>query len=462
MDIGFVSAGWYIGLLVMYFNSKNEAFWLAFFLTTTDGFFGFLGNYSVLLTAIPGMPGIELAQFYILLGFIKIAKTKTKITPFYKNWTNLLFVYVLFLVLVGMANGLSGDANLYFKIVKIILPLGLIYTIPRLMKNIEDYIALLDLVFLVFMVAFAAQLYTVFTGLSPSVKFKPIQKEEMEIGRNLRSSYNVSATLVSLCGALFLLTLKNQKYFSKLYLNVIVICCFGMAFLSATRGWIIGFGLIIVFYNIFVNKLKLKNLFFIVLVFGVLLTVALSIEKLNKQIMFSLERTLTLESLAKGDISADGTLIRLEERGPRVMEVWSSNPIFGWGFSNTYFDSYDVHVGNQTLLLLSGIVGLILLYSFILFVSKKIISLYRSNITDNPFKKACLVFPVFFLGWFFIHSTSVQQFTYFGIPNSIFPQAIILALVNLVVTYKSKTQIPHLKIQTAFAEDKLRINARPL
>lgn len=420
----------------MYQRSKNEPFWLAFFLATTDGFFGFLGTYSTLLNLIPGMPGIELAQFYILLGLVKISKNKVKTEPFYKNWTTLLFVYVLLLFVAGLANGLSGEINVYFKIAKMVVPLALFYTVPRLIKTIEEYASLFNLLFFIFSVAFAAQIYTVFTGLSPSAKFKPVAIDEMELGRNLRSYYNVAATLVSLCGALFFLTLKDQKYFSKIYLNSIVICCFGMAFLSATRGWILGFGFIIIVYNVIVNKLQLKNLFFIVAVFAVLFTISLSIDKLNKQMMFALERSLTLEALANGDNSADGTLVRLE-RGPPVMEAWADNPVFGWGFSDVYFEKYDVHVGNQTLLLHSGIIGMLLLYTFIFYVSSKLIAVSRNSLVYNPYKGAGLVIPVFLLGWFIVHSASVQQFAYFGIPNNIFPQAIVLALANFVVTFKA-------------------------
>lgn len=431
-----VCSVWYVALLIMYFRSKNEGFWLAFFFVTTDGFFGFLGTYSTLLNLIPGMPGIELAQFYILLALVKISRQTVKTVPFYRNWTILLFCYILLLLVVGFVNGLSGDLNVYFKVAKMILPFALCYTTPRLFRNINDYAVLFDLLFMVFMVAFAAQIYTVFTGLSPSARFEKERVDEMELGRNLRSYYNYGISLVTLCGALFFSTLKEQKFFSKIYLNVVVICCFGMAFLSATRGSILGFGLIILFYNMFINKLQLKNLLLIIGVFIVLFTISLSFEKINKQLVFAFERSMTLEALAKGDETADGTLVRLE-RGPPVMEAWADNPIFGWGFSNVYFEKYDVHVGNQTLLLHSGVVGLLLLYGFIFYVCAKLVSLGRNKNSLNLYKKAGLVIPVFTLGWFLIHTTTVQQFAYLGIPNAVFPQAVILGLANFVITFKS-------------------------
>ena len=422
-------------LLYAYYKSKNEPFWLVFFMTTTDGFMGFLGLYSTILNIIPGLPGIELAQIYILIALLKIRKSKIKTAPFYKNWTTVLFIYTLLLVLVGFGNGLKGDLNIYFKIGKMILPLALIYTTPRLIKSIDQYASLFNLLFVVFLFAFAAQLFTVFTGFSPAANYKVVVEDEVEAGKDLRTFYNPVTTVISLFGALIFQSFR-QNYFSKTYLNIIVILCFGMAFLSATRGYIIGFAFAIVAYNIFVKKLELKSLFIAAAVFAVIITISLSFEKINTQIMYSLERTLTLESLAKGDKSADGTLLRLEERGPKVMAVWADSPIFGWGFSNTFFEKKDGHVGNQNLLLHSGIVGMALLYMFFIYVCNQALKIKSDNVNPNPYKTAGKVVPVFLLGWFFIHSTSHQQFTYGELPLVVFPQAIFLAVTNFIVSYK--------------------------
>ncbi len=431
-----VAIVWYYILLILYTRSKNEPFWLAFFLVTTDGFMGFLGVYSTLLPIVPGLPGIELAQLYIFIAIYKIWKQKIKMRSFYRGWGSLLFIYVILLLAVGIANGLSGDLNVYFKVGKMIFPLALFYTTPRLINSIDKYASLFNILFIVFLFGFAAQLFTVFTGFSPAASYKVEEQHEMEVGKNLRSFYNPFITLVVLCGSLFFAAIKEQKYFTKVYLNLIAILCFGMAFLSATRGWIIGFAFTIIMYNIIVQKLALKNFFFIAIIFMVVFAVSLSFEKINRQIMFSLERTLTLESLAKGDKSADGTLVRLDERAPKVMNAWADNPILGWGFSNTFFDKLDVHVGNQTVLMHSGVIGITLLYSFLIFVCNKLIKHSKDIKVTHPYKRAGLVIPIFIIGWFFIHSTSSLQFAFYGIPLYIMPQAIVLSMANFVVNYK--------------------------
>ncbi|MDV7396292.1 hypothetical protein RZS08_33165, partial [Arthrospira platensis SPKY1] len=54
----------YLVTLVVYFQSKDEPFWLVFFLVISDGFMGFFNNYEAVLTAIPGLPPVEVGHFY--------------------------------------------------------------------------------------------------------------------------------------------------------------------------------------------------------------------------------------------------------------------------------------------------------------------------------------------------------------------------------------------------------------
>lgn len=432
----FISVAYYVGLLVAYSKSKNESFWLAFFFTSTDGFFGFLGLYSTVLNLIPGLPGIELAQIYILIAIYKIWKSKVKVKVFYGKWTKVMFFYVMILFMTGMFNGLKGDLNIFFRVFKLILPLAMFYTTPRLFTSFKQYASLFNILFFVFLFAFVAQIFTIFTGFSPAANFKAIEQTELEVGRNLRAFYNPTITMICLCGSLFFLSIPKQKFFSNVFLNTVVILCFGMAFLSGTRGYIIGFALTIVSFNILVNKLEAKKLFFLVVMFVLVFSVAMSFERINKQIMFSLERTLTLESLAKGDKTADGTLVRLDERGPVVMAEWEKSPFIGWGFSNVFFEKMDGHVGNQTVLLHSGVIGLGLLLSFMGFVCLRLWALRSRFYSYNPYRKGGTVIVLYLGGWFFIHSTSHQQFAFCGLPLDIFPQATLLALANCIINYK--------------------------
>ncbi len=144
------------------------------------------------------------------------------------------------------------------------------------------------------------------------------------------------------------------------------------------------------------------------LISGFLLAIiAFSIPKINKQINNAFERVLTLEAIVEGDATAGGTLTRLTERGPRVMNKFYESPVFGFGFSNEFYEYWDGHVGNQTLLLNGGVVGY-LLYIVFLF---KMISFYYSNYKINKNNNLFLLIALI-LCLVIIHSSSRIIFLY--------------------------------------------------
>ncbi len=427
-----ISSVWYIVLLALYYRSSDESFWLAFFITVSDGFLGFFSPYSTVITLIPGLPGIDMPQFYVLISLLKISKRKIKLTTYFGSWTKVLLAYVCLLVVVGIMNGMSGELNVYFRVLKLVLPLFLIYTVPRLITNIEEIKKLFDLLFVIFITGFATQIFTVFTGFSPAINFKLPEnlEEQEEVRENLRSFFNCTITLMSLLASLFFLSIKNDKHFPKAYLYVIIGMTFCMAFLSATRGWIICMGIVITLFFIVVQRGK--NLGRIAILFFLLIGIGMSSEKIRERTLFTMERFMTLDALAGGDLTAGGTLSRLNERGPVVMEAWAENPIFGWGFSNVYFDKNDGHVGNQNILLHAGVVGFLLIMTFLMFINVSMLLVSRSFGEKSRYKKTPLVFVVFFIGYFIIHSSSGQQIGFLGFPINIFPQAVFLTMSSIV------------------------------
>jgi hypothetical protein len=173
---------------------------------------------------------------------------------------------------------------------------------------------------------------------------------------------------------------------------------------------------------------------------------ALSNDRVSSQLKYSGERLVKLESVGEGDITAEGTLQRLNVRKPRVIRIWKENPVFGWGFSDVYFRSSDGHVGNYNLLMFSGITGLIMLYGFLIYFSYMLYLSYRHFPRSSPFKRTSLIFIVFLIGWFVIHSTSGQQFSFSALPLQAFPQAVFLSLgamqYNSSLKYLSASHVP--------------------
>lgn len=434
------TAFWYILLLFIYWKSADEPFWLAFFLVTVDGFLGYFGVYTVVIRLIPGLPAIEVAQFYILLSVLKARKTANEPYVFYKNYLWILFFYIIFMVIWGQLMGFSGEINAYFRIAKLTFPFFLFYSIPKLFPDIASFRRFFDLLFLILIAAFVSQVFTLLTGLAPARAFELTAEQVSEAGE-YRGFYNVAATLLGLFGALFFLASKADKSFNQIYLYIIIFSAYGMAYLSATRGWMIGFSFTIILTMVLITGTNTRRILGFVFVGTLIIWAGLSNEGIRKQIDYSTERLKTLEAVAEGDITAKGTLSRIETRGPKVMKIFYENPVFGWGFSDTAREYSDGHVGNQNLLLISGILGFTFLSGFLVYFSIKIILVYFKFKKRTKFSEGVPIIVIFLIGWFIIHSTSGQHFNYMGIPAQIIPQAVFFSFGALV--YKNVIMEAH-------------------
>ncbi len=418
---------WYVFLLVLYYMSKDEAFWLAFFLVTVDGFMGFLGLFSVTINILPDLPAIELCQLYIVVSFVKAAMTRYKPFIFYKTYLQLLLVYIFFLIVWGQMMGYSGELNAYFRIIKQILPFLLFYSLPRLFTDVKTYERFFGFIFFILIIGFLTQLFTILTGISPAgtVDFTEQQLSE---AMGFRPFFNGAATLLGLLGALFILSNRAGQQYYKVYLYISISSAVGMVFLSATRGWIISFSLILLLAFILALPRNTKQITGLGLTLALFFLLGFSNSKIRDQAVYSFKRLSTLEAFTEGDISAEGTLYRLSVRGPKVMSKWKENPIFGWGFSDETRKYGDGHVGNQNLLMTTGIVGFILITGFLIHFSVKLFLRYLKMPRSNINRDSIPVFLIFLAGWFIIHSTSGQQFNVMALPLQVIPQVVFFSL----------------------------------
>ncbi len=414
------SSLFFLFCLVIYFFSDNEPFWLAFFLVLGDGFFGLFGPGKVLQSVIPGLPEVEIIQLYILATLVKAFWRKDYTPPFYYRFLWVLLIYLVFLIVQGYVVGISMEMNIQFRLIKSILPLFLLFSIPRLFLKPKDYETCMTYLFPIAFFALGAQIATIATGLQPvyllSLSAEHVDTFELTDERIYRGFFNVGIVLITTLGALYMLT-KKQKSQSTAYLFAVLIANGLSIFLSATRGWIIGFSFMILTYIFFISGVQLKNLIKISFVGAIAILTILSVPELRLQTTNAFKRILTLEAIVEGDLTAKGTLIRLERRVPRVMKKWRESPITGWGFSNEYFTYADGHVGNHNLLLHSGITGAFLMGAFFVFFNAKLIIRSRNDLIPREYRNSLVVFCVFFMGWFIIHSTSWQHFSFYQDPN---------------------------------------------
>lgn len=190
-----------------------------------------------------------------------------------------------------------------------------------------------------------------------------LEREDNE--GEFRVFYNAGSTLIGLFGAMYFLNLRKYKSGYRVLPVAVVFVALSMALLSATRGWIIGFSLIISATILFTTAVRTKRSMYIILIIIFLMLWSLKFPVISDQLDFARERLETIEAISEGDLTARGTLQRLDYRSQRALDGWRQNPLFGWGLSDMGYKYEDGHVGNQSLLVTSGIVGFILLNGFI-------------------------------------------------------------------------------------------------
>lgn len=427
----------------MYYKSTDEAYWLAFFLILSDGFSGFLGTYEVSITVLPGLPSIELSQLFILLTLIKASSKKASYPLFYKKPLSLFFIYLGFTILWGLLNGFPTQLNEFFRIFKLTFPLLIFYSIPVLFKNESDYERIFSFIFPIVFVAFATHVFSIIIGMSPAEMLGArdlgrYAKAYSQEGSMLRVFYNPQISLLSFFGSLFFLS-KHTSEFPKLYLATIIILIYFMVFLSGTRGWIISFTLILLIYSLYILRLKTSMLLALISSIIFIIFLAGKSSLILDQVKGSWERVSTLNQIFEGDLTLGGTQSRTTLYGPQLLSIWKENPIFGWGYSNTYFEFNNGHAGNQNILMHAGLVGSFIMLIFFLKFNLGIIAL-RNRIGKVLNKESLIVFPLFFLGWFIIHSTSGQHFAYGGMPNDSIAKAVFFSFGALIY-YNYRCQI---------------------
>ena len=222
--------------------------------------------------------------------------------------------------------------------------------------------------------------------------------------------------------------MNKVKFQNRILSFSVVFIAMSMSVLSATRGWIISFSLIIILTFVFTGAIRSRRSIEFVLIAFALVIWALSNPAFSDQVDFARQRLGALGAIKEGDLSAEGTLIRLDYRSMRVIDGWKENPVFGWGLSDKGYEFGDDHVGNQSLLATSGIVGFVLLNGFLIYFAFKILDVYFRSAHRITGRNSLLVFIIFLAGWFIIHSSSGQQFNYIGMPAKIIPQAVFFSL----------------------------------
>lgn len=418
----------FYALLVIFYQSKNNYFWIAFFFILFNPPGYLFANYSLSYSLPKFLLYGNVTLFYYHLFFLvatykAIRLNKIKINLFYKKGLFYLLIYLFILIIFTVVY--DGKVTRIFGIVLMTLPLSSFYFVPKLINLEEQYVKLFKIIFAYSFILFFAQLWDLIimvpiaaflgeTKFGVFAEGNDISQDNISslLIKSTRSSiYGVNLSLISFIAGLYFLSLK-KKYFNKNYL-VLVVTTITLSFImTGTRGWMISLFFILICF-VFIN-ISNPSIFFKLVILPVLIIFIAfqTSEKVEQFVISGFERLETIVLIIDGDNTAGGTLSRLNERGPRVMKKFKESPIVGFGWTDTYREYKDEHVGNQTMLLNAGIIGYMLfMYLFFQF-NYKLFYLYKITSNKNIYRKASLVFIISFLGMFILHSSSGMMFGY--------------------------------------------------
>jgi len=422
-------------LIILFFNSKNNAFWLAyFFVLGQSNSFLFFGNQNNTLTFLTLMD--RQISFIEIIYFVMILKVAIKSSfvgnQFYSKWIIVLLLFSVWLLF----NGFSLGMNLFkfLQTIRFLIPFALFFTIPALLKDLTDFktffyytgnFIIIVLLVQVFEIIFRQQLHEFLGGTYG-------MNHERIFGRDIiRQVYAPFLILITSYG-LINLKILGKTVFNISWLNIILAASFLSISISATRGYWLGISLILFFYLFrFYNARNLFQIIIIISLFFFLLNIS---PKLKTQIYGAKSRISTLELLLQGDFTAGRTLIRITKRQPKVINKYKEHPLLGFGFSKDFFKYQDVHVAHASILLNSGILGYLLWVLFWLFYIFYNFTLMRRKLIS---KDLSLINILSFIALLGIGSSSTTVFSYL-MGGSAFYLAIFFSLSHYSIQFQIK------------------------
>ena len=402
-------------LLFVVFRSKDDVFWLAWFFVVINapGRLFSIG-YSSTIYRLPLYrlgPGAAIGfdELFLLIYLLKFLLKKDKNNNIFNKYWIIILIYGFITLFYSFGIGLSSGNVV--SAIRMIIPWFWVLVLPEFISDSDKLAEAFKLLAPFVFINFFIQIYTQITGqylndiLSGEIWYGFLGSPEERL---VRITEGFGFTLFCMIMSLFYLC-SEDKRFNKTYLNLIIVTSFIVIFISATRGWIVA-TLILLFSIFFMRGFNFIKQFSITVLILILFVFLLRIvyPSFVLQVSLALQRFGTLKFLIAGDPTAGGTLARISERGPRVMSIFRESPVIGWGLSDRYISSWDMHVGNQTLLMQGGIIGYAIWIICYFLTLLNIYFLNRNSIVRSHIKNGGIVFLMAMIAIFVIHSSSSQ------------------------------------------------------
>jgi len=406
-----VGALFQILLLIAFWRSKRDYFWLAFVFVVQNFpgalFSRYTGDLQNTFSLLPTSPvgTLYFWMVFVILAFIKALRRKAQYKLVISENIKILAGYFFILIIVfGIYK--------WTAVTRTLLPWLFLLILPSLFRKEDDFHRFFNLLFSFLFFVIATQVFQIIFKaplaklLSGYILVGVVEELEFLV----RPLDGIFIPYLALFGALYFLIYKKKIYQTNYLLTIAVFSVFSI-FITGTRSWMISALFIVGSYFFFIAHQKYTILLKLSIPLILIFLIVQFIPIVRQQVELALQRYETIQYLLKGDPTAGGTLKRLIVRRPRVLAKFYESPIVGWGYGTEAREYSDGHVGNENLLMHTGIIGyflwLMLWLGFILKMKK----LTDSLSSKNPYKNVPKLFIIMLIGTLIIN-VSAQWFNY--------------------------------------------------
>jgi len=420
---GFMADLLMLPLALLAYRSRYTYFWLVYLFVICDApsrLFSANGLNDLRLPLYTLISGISVTfqELFSLAILVKFYFQGERRPNFFRMdlqiFYGLFALYFLssFLIGISFSNVLTN--------LRILLPWFWLLLIPYYVADMNTLKRVSNLIFPFVFVALAAQIHTFLTGqyldeilrgLESRTKLLQVTAERESASRAWSSVYLV---LFSLIQGIFFYTSKTPFIKNKNYLSAVIFTAVITLFITATRGWIIAVVIILLGTTFLIRQaVNISSVLRLAMVSVlVVLVIGQIFPLIYVQLNASMNRFSTVLSLAEGDVTAGGTLKRLDVRGVRVLEKFYDSPVIGQAFSDTFHRFNDNHVGNHSLLLNVGILGYLIMVGLYLHICYSTWRVANSRAVAAIFGAAPKVYLFGLVAVFSIHTTTTQFWGY--------------------------------------------------
>jgi len=390
---------------------------------------------------------LSLAELFSMVAVVKYGLHFNKhIVPFIKPYRLFFVVFVTAIVIGGFEGYVLSDTEgsgygVLASLFRMILLYPLFLTMPRIYSSRYQVDRTIDLLGVIVIVNLLFQIYHIAIGRPIAYGFTGFGSIR-DTAQLIRPVYGIYISFVLLIFSIF--RIAQQKGRGP-WSYIFVLLSYGSIFIGATRGWMLASSFVILASWFLVKGMKSSDLFRYYSLPLLLVLLLSQIGVVKNQVARSFDRFSTLELVLEGDVTAGGTNSRLTERHYPVISKFFEKPILGWGFSATGAGVYDVHVGNQSMLMASGLLGSFLII-FSIFWIAAIIGVGTRNYSTNESMRGYGVFVVSIGGLFIIHSTSTDLFSLMAISyGNNYSKAVFISIFLSMVSatmFKNLIKVP--------------------